>query len=197
MQLSTLFRAGAVALGRMHVPLFLSQFSKHDFTVHQHLLLCSVRELEKETWRGLVGRIEHSKAVDALLGLPRTPHFTKPQKFLQRIPKAWFALLMKRLAGLLTSRLYVAADATGFRLRSASTHYLKRVGQEIEVRDFLKSVDFVDVPTGLIVATRSLPGERPASARASTSATAPSAATTSKGSARPAFCTWGPTVATP
>lgn len=160
MLLSTLLRAGAVALERMRIPLYLSKYSRRDFTVHQHLLLCTVRELEKETWRGLRDRIEDSKAVDAFLGLRRTPHFTTPQKFLQRIPRGWFGLLMHRLVGLLTSTLFLAVDGTGLRLRAASTHYLRRLGQEVEVRDFLKSVDLVDVPTGLIVATTSLPGER-------------------------------------
>jgi hypothetical protein len=160
MRLSIILRAGAVALRRMRVPLYQSKYSRRDFTIHQHLLVCAVRELEGKTWRGLVERLEDSKAVEAYLGLPRTPHFTTPHKFLQRIPRAWFALLLRRLVGLLTSRLSLAADATCFRLRAASSHYLHRLGQGVEVRDFLKSVDLVDVPTGLIVATRSLPGQR-------------------------------------
>jgi hypothetical protein len=160
MGIAITLKAGAVALKRMRVPLFLSKYSKKDFTVHQHLLLCAVRELEKKTWRGLRDRIEDSKAVDEYLGLKRTPHFTTPQKFLQRIPRHWFSMLMQRLVSLLTSTLFLAADATGFRLRSASSHYLRRLGQDVEVKDFLKSVDLVDVPTGLIVATRSLPGHR-------------------------------------
>lgn len=131
MQLSPILRAGTTALKRMHVPLFLSKYSRKDFTVHQHLLLCAVRELEKGTWRGLVDRIEDGKAVDEHLGLKRTPHFTTPQKFLQRIPKAWFRLLLKRMVDLLVSEYRVSADATCFRLRSASTHYLQRLGEAI------------------------------------------------------------------
>lgn len=144
----------------MRVPLYLSKFSNHLYTVHGHLLCLAARELEKETWRGLHDRLADSKAVDEVLHLPKIPHFTTPQKFLQRIPHRWLARLLFLLTALLTSRLYLAADASGFPLRSASTHYLLRIGQPTEVRDVLKSLDLVDVRTGLIVATRSLPGHR-------------------------------------
>jgi hypothetical protein len=160
MLLANILRVGTTALRRMHVPLFLSKYSKRDFTVHQHLLLCAVRELEKETWRGLRDRIEDSKAVDEHLDLKRTPHFTTPQKFLRRIPKPWFGLLLKRMVDLLVSEYRVSADATCFRLRSASTHYLTRVGQAIEVRDTRKSVDLLELQTGLFLATRGIPGHR-------------------------------------
>jgi len=49
----------------MHLPPYLGEFSRVDLTVHQHLLLCAVRELEMETWRGLIDQIEGSKAVYA------------------------------------------------------------------------------------------------------------------------------------
>ena len=64
MHLATILRSGALALRRMRVPIFLSKYSKKDFTVHQHILLCAVRELEKKMWRDLRERIEDSKAVD-------------------------------------------------------------------------------------------------------------------------------------
>ena len=49
--------------------------------------MLGIKELEKETYRGLVDRLEDSKAVDEHLGLPRTTHFTTPHKFLQRTPR--------------------------------------------------------------------------------------------------------------
>lgn len=88
MELSTLFRCGTTALKRMNVPRYSSKYSRKVFTVHQHLLVHFVRELEKRTYRGLIYRLEDSKAVDDLLGLKRIPHFTTPQKLLKRVPKA-------------------------------------------------------------------------------------------------------------
>lgn len=158
--LAQILRAGAIALKRMHVPLFLSRYSNHLYTVHHHLLFLAVRELDKETWRGLHDRLADSKAIEEVLPRSWIPHFTTPQKFLQRIPHRWLARLLLLLTRLLTARLYLAADATGFSLRAASTHYIHRLGQTIEQRDVLKSLDLVDVPTGLIVATRALPGHR-------------------------------------
>lgn len=119
-----------------------------------------MRELEKESWRGFHDRLIDSKAIEEVLHCSRIPRFTTPQKFLQRIPYRWLARLLLLLTRLLTSRLYLAADATGFSLRAASIHYIHRLGQTIEQRDVLKSLDLVDVPTGLIVATRVLPGHR-------------------------------------
>ena len=144
----------------MRVPPYLSKYSKKDFTVHQHLLLCAVRELEKKTWRGLRDRIEDSKAAEEHLGLKRIPHFTTPQKFLQRVPKAWFRLMMKRMAELLVTEYSVVGDGTCYRLRSASTHYLHRLGERIEVRDVRKSVDLLEVTTGLFVASKGMAGTR-------------------------------------
>jgi len=144
----------------MRVPLYLSKFSNHLYSVPTHLLFLAVRELEKETWRGLHDRLDDSKAIDEVLHLETIPHFTTPQKFLQRIPHRWLARLLHLLTSLLTSRLYLAADASGFSLRSASVHYLERLGEHTAVRQVLKSLDLVDVRTGLIVATRALPGHR-------------------------------------
>jgi hypothetical protein len=43
MRLSIILRAGAVALRRMRVPLYQSKYSRRDFTIHQHLLVCARR----------------------------------------------------------------------------------------------------------------------------------------------------------
>lgn len=158
MQLSTLLRTGAIALKRMNVPLFLSKFSKRDFTIHQHLIILAVKELEKETYRGLIDRLENSKAVDELPGLKRIPHFTTPQKFLRRIPKVWLCFLLKRIVGLLTSDYYNAVDATCYRLRRASTHYLKRLGKDVEAKNFLKAIHLLEVTTGLFIFSREIRG---------------------------------------
>jgi len=160
MKLSTLLRIGAIALKRMNVPLFLSKFSKREFTVHQHLLILAVKELERRTYRGLIDRLEDSKAVDQLLNLKRVPHYTTPQKFLKRVPKAWMNLLLKRMVDLLTSDYHIAVDATCYRLRSASSHYIRRLGEDVEVKDCLKSVDLLEVRTGLFISSKGIRGWR-------------------------------------
>ena len=159
-QAKPLLRAGTIALRRMRVPLFLSKFSRHDFTVHQHLLLLAFRELSHESWRGLHDRLEDSKAAEEILLLSSVPHFTTPQKFLQRIPRRWLLRLLHALVALLTSELRLAVDASAFPLRFASTHYLQRLGQTLEFHHFLKSIDAVDVSTGLVVTTRAVIGNR-------------------------------------
>jgi hypothetical protein len=144
----------------MGVPLYRSKFSKRTFTVHQHLLMHAVKQLEKETYRGLIDRLDDSKAVEALLGLPRMPHYTTPQKFLKRVPKRWLHLLLKRMVDLLASAYYNAVDATCFRLRAASAHYVRRLGEALEVKDYLKAVDLLEVRTGLFVASKGIRGWR-------------------------------------
>jgi hypothetical protein len=144
----------------MGVPKYRTRFSKHTFTQHQHLLALALKELKKTSYRGLIDELADSKAVDQHLGLPRIPHFTTPQKFLARTQPKWLNLLLKRLVQLVTETVFAALDATCWRLRSASTHYLNRVGQRIEVRDTWKSSDLFDVPTGLFVTTRGKAGVR-------------------------------------
>ncbi|MFQ6061510.1 MAG: hypothetical protein ACE5KV_09530 [Thermoplasmata archaeon] len=96
MKLSTLFRCGTTPLKRMSVPRYLSEYSKKDFRVHQHLLIIAVKELEKETYRGLIDRLEDSKVVDDFLNLKRIPHYTTPEKILKRVPRAGMHILLKR-----------------------------------------------------------------------------------------------------
>lgn len=160
MQVDLLLRAGLLALRRMHVPKYRTKFSKRTYTQHQHLLVLALKELKKTSYRGLIDELADSKAVDRHLKLARIPHFTTPQKFLARTQPKWLNLLLKRLVQLITGTIYAALDATCWRLRAASTHYLKRLGQQIEVRDTWKSSDLFDVPTGLFVTTRGKAGHR-------------------------------------
>jgi len=160
LQVDLLLRVGLLALRRMAVPRYRTKFSKKTFTQHQHLLALALKELKKTSYRGLVDELEDSKAVDRHLQLPRTPHFTTPQKFLARTQPKWLNLLLTRLVQLVTGTIHAALDATCWRLRAASTHYLNRVGQRIEVRDTWKSSDLFDVPTGLFVTTRGKAGRR-------------------------------------
>jgi hypothetical protein len=160
LQVDLLLRAGLLALRRMGVPKYRTKFSKHTFTQHQHLLALALKELKKTSYRGLADELQDSKAVDQHLQLPRIPHFTTPQKFLARTQPKWLNLLLRRLVQLVTGTVYAALDATCWRLRAASTHYLNRIGQRIEVRDTWKSSDLFDVPTGLFVTTRGKAGIR-------------------------------------
>jgi Transposase DDE domain len=160
LQVDLLLRAGLLALRRMGVPRYRTKFSKKTFTQHQQLLALALKELKKTSYRGLRDELADSKAVDRHLHLPKTPHFTTPQKFLKRTQPKWLNLLLKRLAQLVTHELYAALDATCWRERAANTHYLNRTGKRIEVRDTWKSSDLFDVPTGLFVTTRGKAGTR-------------------------------------
>lgn len=102
----------------MNVPLYLSKFSKKDFTVHQHLLMLAVKELEEKSYRNLHDLLEDYSSIAEVLGLKRIPHFTTPQKFLSRIPIRWFHMIMKRMVQLLTSSLRLSIDATGFKINA-------------------------------------------------------------------------------
>ncbi|MFQ6061509.1 MAG: hypothetical protein ACE5KV_09525 [Thermoplasmata archaeon] len=51
-------------------------------------------------------------------------------------------------------------DAACYPLRGASTHYLKRLGEEVEARDFLKTVDLSQVRIGLFKSSKGVKGWR-------------------------------------
>lgn len=161
---SQLIRVGTLALRRSRIPRYTSKYSRKDYTVHEHLVFLAIKELEKHSYRSLADRLADSRSVARDLRLKKTPHWTTSQKFLARIPPAWFHLLLRRLADAVGPTHRVALDATNWRQDAASTHYVWRVGRRMDVRDSWKSVDAVDTDTGLVVAslgTAGLRGEAP------------------------------------
>lgn len=141
----------------MGVPLYMSKYSRRDFTVHQHLLMLGVKELEKTSFRGLLDCIDDLSLQDDL-PLKKVPHYTTPQKFLSRVNPLWFLRLLFLLVSQLKSSFKGVFDATGFRPSKASLHYIQRIGRIVKKREYLKGLFAVDHPTGLIISCWAMNG---------------------------------------
>jgi hypothetical protein len=150
MKLKAVIRYGAIALKRIGVPLYMSKFSRKDFTLHQHLLMLGFKEMERTSFREAIDRMDDFSLQDEL-ELSKLPHYTTLQKVLARIPPRWFLRLLFVFICFIKSSFRAVFDATGLRPSKASLHYIQRIGKKIRKRDYLKGMFCIDYDIGLIV----------------------------------------------
>ena len=160
MYLTKLIQDGMIVLKRIKVPLYSSKFSRKDFTIHQHLLYLCIKEIQQQSYRDCRDFFDEFNQLQEALGLTKVPHFTTPQKCLQRFPPRWYKMLLKQLTCLVKSRASAVIDGTGLMQTQASFSYIKRIGRHIKRRDFFKIIIVIDPDDGFILSYKGVQGNR-------------------------------------
>ena len=144
----------------MQVPLYSSKYSKKTYTIHQHLLCLCIKEIQKQSYRDCRDFLDEFDNLQEALGLTQIPHYTTPQKCLQRFPPRWYKMLLKQLTCLVKSRASAVIDGTGMMQTTASFSYIKRIGRRIRKRDYFKVLIIVDPDDGFILSHKGVHGNR-------------------------------------
>ena len=160
MYLTTLAKDGMIVLKRMNVPLYSSKYSKKTYTIHQHLLCLCIKEIQQQSYRDCRDFLDEFDNLQEALGLTQVPHYTTPQKCLQRFPTRWYKMLLKQLICLVKSRANAVIDGTGVMQTRASFSYIKRIGRKIKKRDYFKVIIVIDPDDGFILSHKGVHGNR-------------------------------------
>jgi len=158
MYLTALIKDGMIVLKRMNVPLYSSKYSKKTYTIHQHLLCLCIKEIQKQSYRDCRDFLDDFDNLQEALGLTQVPHYTTPQKCLQRFPPRWYKMLLKQLICLVKSRANAVIDGTGVMQTRASFSYIKRIGRKIKKRDYFKIIIVIDPDDGFILSHKGVQG---------------------------------------
>lgn len=160
MYLTALIKDGMIVLKRMQVPLYSSKYSKKTYTIHQHLLCLCIKEIQKQSYRDCKDFLDEFDNLQDALGLTQVPHYTTPQKCLQRFPPRWYRFLLRQLTLVVKSRASAVIDGTGMMQTQASFSYIKRIGRRIRKRDYFKVIIIVDPDDGFILTAWGIHGNR-------------------------------------
>lgn len=160
MYLTKLILSGMIVLKRMNVPLYSSKYSKKTYTIHQHLLCLCIKEIQKQSYRDCRDFLDEFDQLQKILGLTQVPHYTTPQKCLQRFPPRWYNILLKKFICLVKSRANAVIDGTGIMQTRASFSYVKRIRRKIKKRDYFKIILVIDPDDGLILSHKGIHGNR-------------------------------------
>jgi transposase len=160
MRASSVLQYGLGILKRSGIPRYTNKYSRKDFTTHQHLSLCVLKEYDKCPWRRLISNLQDSETICNVLELEKIPHYTTPEKFLLRVPTRWFNYILHIITNYVLSMLYVAVDGTGFKPNNASSHYEMRIGRKGERKDYLKPIIGYDTETQLVLKVKVVRGNR-------------------------------------
>lgn len=137
------------------VPLYSSEFSRKDFTLHQHIVLLVLRSRERKTYRDFVGWLSVSDVLCLVLGIGRVPHYTCLQKAADRLPPGLLEEVLDYVGRLIVRGDCVRGiDSTGFSLEFSSRHYSMRIKRLDKHRSFLKATIAADMKTQAILSSR-------------------------------------------
>jgi hypothetical protein len=124
-------------LASASLPMYSSEFSRHDFTLPQLFACLVLREHQKKSYRGVEALIEDSPQWRADIGLGRTPdHNTLCRAFIQLVKPGIINSMLDQTAQwaeqrkLLKGRVKpVTLDSSMFESRHVSRHFEKRQRQ--------------------------------------------------------------------
>ena len=120
------FTEKAIHLARRAVSRYSSKFSKHRYTLPQHVVLLCLKVRKDTTYRGLLDELIEMPRIRRVLGLAELPSPLTLCKAFTRLDMAvWRVLLILSAALLPTSRV-VGVDTSGFDRSHASKNYTKR-----------------------------------------------------------------------
>ena len=118
---------------RQAVPLYLSRFSRKDFTLWQHIALVMLMQRVRKSYREYVyDYLTTTERLLDVLGLSKIPHFTTIEKFLLRVPGTLLESVIGGFLGLTRARWQVfSPDSSGFSPHHASHYYALRTKRDI------------------------------------------------------------------
>ena len=118
---------------RQGVPLFLSRFSRKDFTLWQHIALVMLMQRVRKSYREYVDDyLATTEKLLEVLGLSKIPHFTTIEKFLLRVPGALLESVIGGFLGLTRIRWQLfSPDSSGFSPHHASRYYVLRTKKDV------------------------------------------------------------------
>ena len=119
---------------RQCIPLFLSKFSRHDYTLWQHIALVMLMQRIRKSYREYVDDyLTTTEKLLRVLGLSKKiPHFTTIEKFLLRVPGTLLERVLGGFVGLTRIRCQVfSPDSSGFSPHHASHYYVLRTKKDV------------------------------------------------------------------
>lgn len=106
------------------IPLFSNKKSNHIFTIWQNIVLVTIRQYERKSYRKFMDWLLEAYYLRSFLRLSRIPHFTILQKFTDRIRSS---LLEKIISSFIviggTKHIFVGIDSTGFKKDNSFMHH--------------------------------------------------------------------------
>ncbi len=126
------FTEKAIHLARRGVSLYISKFSKHRYTLPQHVVLLCLKVRKNTTYRGLLDELIEMPRIRRALGLAELPTPLTLCKAFNRLEMAVWRLLLTLSAKLLPTSGVVGIDASGLDRSQASKHYTKRAELTIQ-----------------------------------------------------------------
>ena len=126
------FTEKAIHLARRAVSRYSSKFSKHRYTLPQHVVLLCLKVRKNTTYRGLLDELIEMPRIRRVLGLAELPTPSTLCKAFNRLDMAVWRSILTLSATLLPTSGVVGVDASGFDRSHASKHYTKRAELTIQ-----------------------------------------------------------------
>jgi len=126
------FTEKAIHLARRAVSRYSSKFSKHRYTLPQHVVLLCLKVRKNTTYRGLLDELIEMPRIRQALGLTELPTPSTLCKAFNRLDMAVWRVVLTLSATLLPTSGIVGVDASGFDRSHASKHYTKRAELTIQ-----------------------------------------------------------------
>jgi hypothetical protein len=158
------FIAVSYQMAQEVIPPYSSKYSNKIYRQTQLLCLILLKRYKGWTYRETEEMGKANPRIRELLGLKATPHYSRLQKFYERIGKlgilSIFRVVLKRLKKALSGGHHALIDSTGYRTTQASPHYLdscwyqENRAKNRSQRPFVKHTLLVDEATQLIFGQR-------------------------------------------
>ncbi|OYR51334.1 IS5/IS1182 family transposase [Halorubrum sp. Ea1] len=126
------FTEKAIHLARRAVSRYSSKFSKHRYTLLQHVVLLCLKVRKSTTYRDLLDELIEMPRIRRTLGLAELPTSSTLCKAFNRLDMVVWRVLLTLSATLLPTNGIVGIDASGCDRSHASKHYTKRAELTIQ-----------------------------------------------------------------
>lgn len=141
-------------LNSMQIPLFARKHSRKTYTQHYLFKLLVAKTYLGMTYRGFEDYLATS-ILPEYLGQRHYPEFSTLQKFARRQNIQELEKMLLKFVDFAPKKTRnVGVDATGIKMRCASSHYEKRIGRIIKKKDFLKWNAVSDLDNQLYIAVK-------------------------------------------
>ncbi len=116
----------AYHLARRAVARYSSKFSKHRYTLHQHIVLLCLKMRKDTTYRTLLDELIEMHRIRNAIDLEELPSPSTLCKAFSRLDMAVWRVLLNLSVTFLPTNGVVGIDVSGFDRSHASKHYTKR-----------------------------------------------------------------------